>query len=408
MKLSQEFSRAHFETLLQYATPAQAVYIKGMLDSEIYCMAEYARKSGTPEGTIRAAVSRAGIKAAMHNDSPDHGMTHPTPPGYYLGLTTVQRNSEGNITQTWDRVCSDSEILRTEAIKLAILDTISTLKPFDVIPQRNTSDYDTEIVPFYNIGDAHIGMLAHEAETGANFDVKIATRELLAGLCGLIHNTTPSTKCVINDLGDATHYENMAGVTEGHGHMLDCDGRFVKMISAYVDIMIQVINCALTVHQTVDVIINQGNHSRTNDLWMRKLLEVLYANNPRVTIIDNTNVFTFYRLENVQILIHHGDKCKPDKLIDVLINDGRVDYGQTEHHYIWTGHVHHRGVSNEFRGIMAESFNILAEKDKWAHDGGYRSRQSITRVDIHRQYGEVGRATMNAQAVRALLKLKGA
>lgn len=401
--MANTYSTQQLKAMYPFAKGQQKVYIDYLVQHAC-SFAEAGRALGRSHQTIQKAVQAVAVKAANSGVAPDFGLNNEMPPGFYLGKSTIQRDADGNIKQTWDRVLNDKEQRYVDVISLALTEAIEEFKPVQHKPAEALGEYDDDIVPWYNIGDAHIGMVSHLAQTGEDFDTAKAVRELTVGLTSLIRNTNPSNKCVINDFGDATHYENMAGVTAASGHALDCDKHFSHMISAYVDVMIGAITVALEVHNEVDVILNQGNHSRVNDLWMKKFLEVLFANNPRVTILDNTNIFQCYRMGNVTVLTHHGDKCKPDKLIDVLINDYREHYGQTEHHYIWTGHVHHRNTSNEFRGISTESFNTLASKDDYAHTGGYRSKQSITRVDLHKEYGEVGRATLNVQAIRAMIK----
>lgn len=404
-------SQEHLKAILPYATGMQKVYIEHMIETGDSCRqtADALCKNMT---SVSRAVVGAEKKAADSNVGPDyHNLDHGgvLSPGRRLGKQTVhiKVDKTGNeVKNVWNRY--HPEEMQLNLFMEGLAAAYENYKPLpEIKPTLKPEGYDQEIVPFYNIGDAHIGMLAYAFETGEDFNIDKAILELSNGLGALIANTTPSKKGVIVDLGDGTHYENLAGVTSGHGHALDCDGRYVRMIEAYSDLMINMIDLALKVHEEVDVLINQGNHSRENDLAASVWLRRIYKNNPRVNILDNTNVFNFYTLDNVQILFHHGDKCKPDKLIDVMINDGRVDYGRCEHHYIWTGHVHHRNTSNEFRGISTESFNILANKDKYAHDGGWRSNQSITRVDVHREYGEIGRATYNIRAVRAIIEAMG-
>ena len=83
-----------------------------------------------------------------------------------------------------------------------------------------------------------------------------------------------------------------------------------------------------------------------------------------------------------------------------MTTDFRKDYGETEHHYIDIGHIHHGMVLKEHPGVFVESFNHLASLDKWAHDSGYRNRKSITIVLRSRKYGEVGRRVLPIQEVR--------
>jgi hypothetical protein len=264
-------------------------------------------------------------------------------------------------------------------------------------------DWQSEVIPWIQIGDAHLGMLAHAAEVGENFDLKIAERELCTAIGMLIDELPNCERLVINDLGDFTHYENFAGTTEASGHALDYDSRFPKMIRVYSRVMRYIVDKALSKARHVDVIVNQGNHSRTNDIWMAELLRVCYGHTDRVHVLNNESVFIAYRMGNTLVMTHHSDKCKPQRLAHVMTTDFRKDYGETEFHYVDIGHVHHGMVMKEHPGIFVESFNHLAAADKWAHDNGYRNRKSITIVLRSREFGEVGRRVLPIQEVRKRL-----
>jgi len=293
-----------------------------------------------------------------------------------------------------------------QAIKDSLADAFNDFKPRDVDPGPQ-KDYSTDVIPWIQIGDAHIGMLAQAAETGESFDLKIGERELCAAIAQLVDEMQACERAVINDLGDFTHYENMQGETEASGHKLDYDGRFPKMIKSYRRIMQFIVEKVLEKARTVDVIINQGNHSRTNDIWMRELLDVAYGKTGRVNVLDNSSVFIAYRMGKTLVMTHHSDKCKPARLAHVMATDFAKDWGETEFRYIDIGHIHHNMVSKEHPGVQVESWNILAAKDKWAHDGGYRSRQSITVVLRSRTYGEIGRRLLPIQEVRDRLLATG-
>lgn len=269
------------------------------------------------------------------------------------------------------------------------------------IPPVNVCPLDgADIIPWLNIGDAHIGMLAHEDETGANFDLKIATKEILQASFDLIDMAPDCERMVINDLGDGTHYENFKAMTEGHGHQLDFDTRFPKMIDAYLDIMESMIEKALTKANTVDVIINQGNHSETNDYWAARHFRRLYSRlgSNRVNVLKNEGPFIAYRMGNTFVLIHHGHKAKPEALRQIMSTDFRLDWGEATFCYIDGGHIHHFSAK-ELGGAIWESFNNLAPMDKYAHDGGWRSKQAMTLVLRSRTYGEVGRYKMPIEKV---------
>jgi len=335
--------------------------------------------------------------------SPEHSLVNPIAPGNKLARHSQYYDADGVPTNRW--VIQTPDDRQKEAVLLAAAEAMAEDLPDIPVSKGPTKKgLDADIIPWINIGDAHIGMVAHEAETGANFDLKIAERELCKAVAILLEETGNHERCVINDLGDATHYENFAGITEAGGHALDYDGRFPKMIKTYIRIMRFIIEKALQKFKQVDVIVNQGNHSRTNDIWMAEYIRGVYGHSDRVNVLNNDTVFIGYRMGNTFVLSHHSDKCKPDRLAEVMSTDFRQDWGETEYHYIDIGHIHHKMTSKEHPGVMIESFNILANKDLYAHDNGYRSRQSITVIDRSRSWGELGRRLLPVEKVRRALQ----
>lgn len=77
--------------------------------------------------------------------------------------------------------------------------------------------------------------------------------------------------------------------------------------------------------------------------------------------------------------------------------------GETTFRYIDIGHIHHKMVIKEEHGCVVEAWNTLAAKDMWHHESGYRSQQSITRVDRSKTYGEVGRRTLPIKEIRDII-----
>lgn len=394
-------SKHDLKALLPYATDRQQEYVLKYI--ELGSQSKVAQHFDVNIRSLERSLEALRKRAASRGWSPDHDLVHPTAPGQVLRGTSTLYHPEKGVVAQWVKTREDRE-QTAEMIRQAAEAMTEDLP--EIVVSDGPKDAENDIIPWINIGDAHIGMVAHEAETGANFDLKIAERELCEAISILIDETGEHERCVINDLGDATHYENFAGVTEASGHALDYDGRFPKMIKVYVRIMRFIVEKALEKFQNVDVIVNQGNHSRTNDIWMAELLKAAYGHTGRVNILNNDSVFIAYRMGNTLVMTHHSDKCKPDRLANVMATDFRRDWGETEYHYIDIGHIHHRMTSKEHPGVMVESFNILANMDKYAHDAGYRSRQSITVIERSRTYGELGRRTLPIQRVRDAIREK--
>lgn len=356
-----------------------------------------ARRLNLHKSTIQEAIRLVTNKAAIRGYSPDADAKGLAPDTHVVKGKSTYYGEDGQVKGQWVKTDLRQEFYN-EMVRMAISEFLMDVPQLPIASQP--LDVQTDIIPWIQIGDAHLGMLAHLAETNENFDLKIGERELLASIFQLIDEMPPCERLVINDLGDATHYENMKGETEASGNRLDFDGRFPKMIKVYSRTMRAIVERALSKAQFVDCIINQGNHSRTNDIWMAELLEVAYGHTGRVKVLDNHSVFVPYRMGNTFVMVHHGDQCPPARMVGVMTTDFRKDYGETEFHYIDQGHVHHKFVSKEHPGVVIESWNNLAPNDKWHHEAGYRSRKSISVVLRSRKYGEVGRRVLPIEEVR--------
>ena len=383
----------NYNDLLPYATETQEKYILAL--NEYGSQRNVAKALGVNARSVTTALRNLKLVAAMRGYSPEHNMVHDVPNGYHVKGVSTYYNADGQPTAQWVKSNIDREKyaeLMQEIVRSFLEDVPKIQVP------KPLKKYNEDIIPWFEIGDAHLGMLAHAAETGISFDLKIAERELCTAFSIMFDECTPCDRCVINDLGDFTHYENYQGETEAGKHQQDFDSRFPKMIHTYARIMRFIVEKALTRFKHVDVIINQGNHSRTNDVWMAVLLKNVYEHTGRVHVLDNGQAFIPYRMGNTFVMTHHSDKCKPDRLAYVMANDFAQDWGETEFHYIDIGHYHQKMV-REVGGVIIEMWNTLAPRDKYANDGGWRSRQSITRVDRSKTYGEIGRRVLGIREI---------
>jgi hypothetical protein len=385
------------ERLKDWATPRQAAMIDAVnaLGSPSLAAIELGIKS---PANITDAIRLVKAKAAAHGYSPEHALRQVIPAPFIAKGHSTYYDKSGTPTQQWVKSKLD-DTAWLESVKSGVEAFVRDQEPVVSLASPPKSR-DRDIIPFIQIGDAHFGMLAHEAETGANFDLKIAKRELMAGVATLIDESEPTDRIFINDVGDFTHYENMKGETEASGHRLDFDGRFPKMIDVYAETMRFIVEKALTKAEVVDIAINMGNHSRTNDIWMAVLLRQIYGHTGRVNVLNNRSPFIAYRMGRTFVMTHHSDKCTPNRLGHVMATDYAQDWGEARYRYIDIGHIHHNMVSKEHPGVAIESWNQLANKDQWAHDYGYRSRQSISIVERSRSYGEKRRRMLPIEEIR--------
>jgi hypothetical protein len=357
---------------------------------------ETAERLGINQRTLERSIATVKRKAAAQSSIPHKNYLESVPDPFFIKGISTNFDANGNVKQQWIKTQIDRGSYAAAIIECAkeFFDN-----PIKISVPDGPKDYQTDVIPWIQIGDGHIGMIAHRLEVNKNHDCDIAEQQLCKAFSMLVDQSPYSERCVINDLGDFTHYENYSGVTEASGHILDYDTRYYKMIRASVRIFRFMVDYALSKFQNVDIICNQGNHSRTNDIWMAELLKSAYGHTGRVNVLNNENVFIPYRMGNTFVMIHHSDKCKPNHLAHVMSTDYAKHWGEAKFRYIDIGHIHHGMQLKEHPGVRIESFNTLAPKDKYAHDHGYRARQSITIIDRSKKYGEISRRTLPIEMV---------
>lgn len=353
------------------------------------------------DGEPSGSWLREGPEPIMEPGGEDAGPARDGHDGYMVKGVSTYFGPDGAQRGQWVKTKLDDE-RRAELQKEAIRAFMAGFGPIE-IPAFACPNPDADVIPWLQIGDAHIGMLAHEAEAGADFNIEIAECEICAAFKMIVDELEPCERLVINDLGDSTHFENTEKQTSGSRHSLDGE-RPRLMIRAISRIMRFLVDLALTKARSVDVIVNQGNHSRFGDFWLNEMLSVAYGHTDRVTVLDNENVFIGYRMGNTLVMVHHSDKCPIDRLPGVMMEDFKQDFAETEFHYIDVGHIHHKMTVKEKDGVVTESWNTLARGDKWHRESGYRARQSMSVVKRSRTYGEVGRRTVPIQMIHDAIR----
>jgi hypothetical protein len=311
------------------------------------------------------------------------------------GATEARRSTlvdaEGNTIQTW-HIERPEEVARQEALQAALEAMREDLPraPCIALPEQTMDDY----LAVYPVGDHHLGMLAWAREVGTSYDTAIGEQLLAAATDHLMGTMLAATNCLIAFLGDYVHYDSLDAVTPEHKNQLDADSRKGKLIPAVVRSMRRMIEQAAQRHHFVHVIVEAGNHDPDASLWIQELLRVKYEDNPRITIDGSPARFHYYRFENNLIGTHHGDKAKMEDLPIIMANDRAEDWGNTNHRYIYTGHIHRR-TALDVHGVSVESMRILPPADAYAHQLGYRPIRDMKAIIIHVTHGEVARYTFN-------------
>jgi len=330
------------------------------------------------------------VERQFVQQKPDAGDAFAIPDGHVVKGVSALLDADGRVTQQWvkTREEQDSERL-IEAIRAA----------FDGYEGRAEAapcpvETDADLLTVYPIADQHLGLLAYRKEVGEDYDLNIGAARLRQCMAKVVARSPSAKQAIILNLGDYFHADDSRNVTPKSGHTLDVDGRYFKVLTAGVQLMMDCIDLALQRHETVLVRNLPGNHDPHASVALTIALGAFYAREPRVTVDQDPSEFFYHRFGSTLIGAHHGHKAKAEQLAMSMATRRREDWGATDFHVFYTGHVHHF-TGKEVAGVRCESFQTLAGKDSYNHSNSYDGGQSLQSITHHRVHGEDGRQRVN-------------
>lgn len=382
------------QRLYDFATPRQREFLDAIAEHGSAKKAN--RVLGLSKDVVGRAMRTLQANAARQGYAPGH-FEHGIAPGYLMGKVTVQRSGDGTVERTWERQSPDSQ--RTiEVLQAAVEAMIGRIEP--VKPVKAPGRTLDNLLTLYTFTDYHVGMLAWHREGGADWDLGIAEETGTRAMQALVEGAPPADSAIVNIQGDFLHFDGLKPVTPTHGHVLDADSRFGKVVDVAIRLIRKLVAMALTKHDKVTLLIAEGNHDESASLWLRKLFAALYENEPRVTVHDSELPYYAVQFGNVMLGFHHGHLRKNDDLPALFAAQFRAMWGNCEKVAIHTGHRHHREV-REHPGAEVIQHPTLAARDAYAARGGWWSERRITAITYSNRFGEVGTVTVTPEMLEA-------
>lgn len=392
-------SPSDYRALLEFSSEREASALRLLADGA--SVADVARELGITDSGVRKCVRRARLRAAKRGWAPEHGMTHVAPPGFHIKGTSTYHTE----TRQWVKTQKDKESRIEDLLEAFEMASERFKGQSKAVPATLSRYVDEDLLAVYPMGDPHIGMFSWPEETGQAFDLKIAEQHLVQAVDHLVDLAPPAKQALIINLGDFYHTDLKENRTLRSANALDVDTRWAKVLAVGIRIMQRCIDQSLTKHTRVRVINEIGNHDDHSAVMLSLCLANYYNNNPRVEVDTGPAPYHWHRFGKTLIGVTHGDKCKIDQLPTIMAADRKEDWGETDHRYWYTGHVHHDSLK-EFRGCTVETFRTLAARDAWHHGAGYRSGRDMKLDVIHREFGKVNRHIIGIGQLEKLLLAK--
>jgi len=350
-----------------------------------------------------ASISRQWIRAPL--DQASGRLVDQVPEGHIIRGVSTLVSGDGHTLAQWVKTKTVEE--DKEAILQNLLQELPKRVPArsGLIKRATKEPLPEDLLSVYPLGDPHIGLLSWAPETGENFDLEKAEQIMKTAMAVLVQRGPRAKNALIVNLGDFFHADNQQNMTLRSGHKLDVDGRWPKVLQVGINIMVCMIDLALSWHDHVTVINEIGNHDDHSAIFLSVALSAYYRNEPRVTIDMSPSRFHWYRFGKNLIGVTHGHNQKHGDLESIMASERAEDWGQTLHRYWYCGHIHHI-VKKEMRGCVVESFRTLAPRDAWAAEAGYKAGRDMNKITLHAEYGEISRDIVNASYLQALYNEK--
>jgi len=119
----------------------------------------------------------------------------------------------------------------------------------------------------------------------------------------------------------------------------------------------------------VEVHVIDGNHEGPLAYALATSLDLYFAGNDRVNLVWDDRSRRYIRLGSCLVGIEHGDGPKPADLGMLMAHEAPREWGQTQHRFWITGHLHHVH-EREVGGVHLLQAPSLAHHDEWHHKKG--------------------------------------
>ena len=331
------------------------------------------RKIITAEKWINASE---GQKAAIENTG--------------LDITSGQhgwrkvKNKDGSADSVFWK--ADSAVDATALIE-AIREGLESLPPPAVYDCKAGPDNLAAIFP---VADLHTGLLTDAEELGEDWDSKIAQAHFQRTFGRLVSVTPSAGVALIGQLGDLTHSDDQRNVTPQSGHQLDVDTRYFMILRRATGLMKWAIEALRQKYARVIYRGCRGNHDMTSHYAVTLALSEYYAGVDGVEIITDANEFFVWQFGSNMLLLHHGDKAKPERLVTFAAAQWPEIWGATKHRLTLSGHVHHE-TRKEIGGMAFESIGTIIPRDSFAYSHAYTATRGLISMVLDKVEGEISR-----------------
>ena len=330
---------------------------------------------------------------------PEHGEKFEVPAGHRIKGVSTLLNPDGSKIIEWVKTAQDAE-QREAAMRETVAAMASELPRAEPVNTHIIGNPDK--CNQYTVTDYHFGMMAWGEETGgADSDLKLQEQLWCKWWSYAIAQSPEADTAIFVNLGDLVHFDGLKSITPAHGHVLDSDSRFSKIVRTVIRCYRFAVRELLKKHRHVHLIFSDANHDEAGEVWMRELFAAHFEDEPRVTVDRSPGSFNVFEWGLTSLFYHHGHKKKFKDVDTTWVGRFREVFGRTKFSYGHTGHLHSDEMFTSNTGVKVERHETLAAPSTYEANAGYNSGRSAKVITYSKQFGECGRLTITPEMVRA-------
>jgi hypothetical protein len=250
-----------------------------------------------------------------------------------------------------------------------------------------------------NSGELHLAKKGWAAETGENYDLKIAADRFVrahAEQAALLKPYQPEE--LVFRLGDDFYHGEARGTTTA-GTPMGGDTRWPKVYREGGRISVVAIDTYRQIAGRVRVLINPGNHDKEQTFCLGEYLAAWYRDCRDVEVVNEPAPRKYYRWGQTLILNAHGNEEKESSYLALMASECPKDFGECAYKEVHLGHLHKQGMKhmhstqNEDLGVIIQRMSSLSGKDLWHAQKGYGSVPGLDSFVYHREGGRIAHLT---------------
>lgn len=279
----------------------------------------------------------------------------------------------GNKTLFSSRITvKPSTDINLEELKEVVKDVFKNTKTTTYVPKNYEQGAECLVPTFF---DVHFSKLCHNAETGNDYDFKIARDRLVNSAKKYIDKFgNRKFEKIVFPIGNDYFNSEATGDTTGNTRQ-DNDTRYSKMFKQGLKAIIEVIELFKQI-APVEVLLVQGNHDFYISFYAACSLEFKYENDEFVTIDSSPTTRKYILFGKNLFGFAHGSEEK-ERIFTLMQSEVPELWGKSLYRDWFTGHFHKLSVE-EKGGVNKWSIPSLCGTDAWHAKMGYT--QSIKRV----------------------------